>query len=287
MFPDGRFLHRFVSLVEAKRFDERGRIVLLLALLACGLSLPSPSYAATLTVCASGCNDTTIAAAIAAASAGDTISIKDAVHTEANITVSKDLTIKSEGAAGTAVDGGASGTVFTISGGVTATIQDMTIRNGSGVHGGISNNGTVTISRSTLSGNSASADGGGIDSIGTVTISNSTISGNSTIQRGGGVANSGTVTISNSTLSGNSTIQHGGGIASIGTATISKSTLSDNSATVDGGGIFNTGTGSATLTRSTVTKNVAGGDGGGIFNNGTLTISPDSTVFKNSPDNVS
>ncbi len=152
--------------------------LVLLTLLAFSLTPPSPSYAATLTVCASGCY-TTIAAAIAAANplGGDTISIQDASHNEANITVDRDLTIQGQGATNTAVDGtGISGSVFTISAGVTATIQDVTIRNGSAfLGGGIYNNGTVTISNSTLSGNSADFGGGiGNDNGGTVTISNST-----------------------------------------------------------------------------------------------------------------
>ena len=98
--------------------------LVLLTLLAFSLTPPSPSYAATLTVCASGCY-TTIAAAIAAANplGGDTISIQDASHNEANITVDRDLTIQGQGATNTAVDGtGISGSVFTISAGVTATI---------------------------------------------------------------------------------------------------------------------------------------------------------------------
>src|SRR5690348_5963992 len=71
------------------------------------LSFVSPARAATLTVCASSCAYTTIAAAILAASPGDTISIQDAVHTEANIAVDRNLTIQGQGAVNTAVDGGA------------------------------------------------------------------------------------------------------------------------------------------------------------------------------------
>jgi predicted outer membrane repeat protein len=169
----GRFPRSTGSHRDALRFA----IALLLALLAFSLNAPSASYAATLTVCASGCGYTTIAAAIAAASPSDTVSILDAVHTEANIAVDRNLTIQGQGAANTAVDGGGGGGVFVIDGGVTATIQDMTIRNGSaGSGGGIYNGGTVTISNSTLSGNSASGGGGAIFSYGTVTISGSTLS---------------------------------------------------------------------------------------------------------------
>src|SRR5216684_3123297 len=237
--------------------------LVLLTLLAFSLTPPSPSYAATLTVCASGCY-TTIAAAIAAANplGGDTISIQDASHNEANITVDRDLTIQGQGATNTAVDGtGISGSVFTISAGVTATIQDVTIRNGSAfLGGGIYNNGTVAISNGTLSGNSAGYGGGGILNGGTLTISNSTLSGNSADFDGGIFNDFGaTATISNSTLSSNSAAVDAGGIVNGGTLTISNSTLSGNSASVDGGGIYNVGT--VTISNSTLSGNSAPGGG--------------------------
>ncbi len=268
--------------------------LVLLTLLAFSLTPPSPSYAATLTVCASGCY-TTIAAAIAAANplGGDTISIQDASHNEANITVDRDLTIQGQGATNTAVDGtGISGSVFTISAGVTATIQDVTIRNGSAfLGGGIYNNGTVTISNGTLSGNSAGYGGGGILNGGgaTATISNSTLSSNSAAVVAGGILNEGTLTISNSTLSSNSAAAGAGGILNGGTLTISNSTLSSNSAPGSSnsgpggaGGILNGGT--LTISNSTLSSNSAGVYGGGIYNNGfgaTVTIS-NSTLSGNS-----
>src|SRR5216683_749096 len=288
--------------------------LVLLTLLAFSLTPPSPSYAATLTVCASGCY-TTIAAAIAAANAGDTISITDAVHTEAGITVNKTLTIQGQGAANTAVNGNKAGSVFIVNFGVTATIQDMTIQNGSAPAfggGGILNYGTLTLSNSTLSGNSADAGGGifnfygggatisnstlsgnssnfggGIYNFdcGTATISNSTLSDNRATYYGGGIYNNyyggGTVTIRNTTLSGNSaTLYYGGGIYNGGnTVTINNSTLSGNSATI-GGGIYNSGT--ATISNSTLSGNSATYDGGGINNNGGTTTVKNSIVGNSS-----
>ena len=164
-------------------------IVLLLALLAFSVTSPSSSYAATTrTVCLSGCDFTTIAAAILVAVPGDTINVLDVtppIHNEAGIVVDRNLTIQGQGAAKTVVDGGGKGTVFLIDFGVTATIQDMTISHGSdifGFGGGIYNSGTVAINNSTLSDNCAiffgSGGGGGIYNNGTVEISNSTLSGN-------------------------------------------------------------------------------------------------------------
>jgi hypothetical protein len=202
-----------------------------------------------------------------AASAGDTISITDAVHSEANITISKNLTIQGQGATNTAVDGtGIGGTVFSINLGVTATIQNLTIRNGVGPGfeaGGIQNEGTVSVNNSTLSGNSASAYAGGIRNNGTITISNSTLSGNSSGDGGGIYNGDGTTTISNSTLSGNSASSEGGGLfnnpaANTAVTTISFSTLSGNSAGYAGGGIYNAG--GPTTIKNAIVANSSGGD---------------------------
>lgn len=189
MLRDLTFVERFWGSRRRPSF-----IVASLAGLVLSLTPLGSVEAATLTVCASGCDATTIAAAIAGASAGDTITVTDATHTEAVIIVTKDLTIEGQGAASTTVDGDGSGYVFTVPSGVTATIQHMTISNGGTTFGGgiFNNGGTLTISNSTLSGNSATefdAGGGGIaNSSGTLTLTNSTLSGN-WASSGGGIAN--------------------------------------------------------------------------------------------------
>jgi parallel beta helix pectate lyase-like protein len=134
--------------------------------------------------------------------------------------------------------------------------------------GGVYNySGSVTIQKSTLSGNSAGqfGDGGGILVDGFkipafTTVSDSTISGNSASGAGGGIASYyWSVTIVNSTISGNSAGDVGGGIA--GYVTIANSTISGNSAGTKGGGIFD----SAHIRNSTFSGNSAG-SGGGIYN---------------------
>lgn len=253
----------------------------MLTLVAATLITPSAGRAATLTVCASGCNYTTIVAAIAGSASGDTISITDSVHSESNIDISQNLTIDGQGPSSTVVDGGASGTVFTIDGGVKATIQNLTIQNGSGSSGGgifnsgggIFNAGSLTLSNSIVSGNEVFDYGAGIfNQGGTVTVSNSTISGNSAFIYGGGIYNEGgTVTLSDITLSGNSAFDDGGAIFNGGgTVAISGSTLSDNSADIFGGGIFSEDT--TTLINSTLTGNSSAA-GGAIFNSGALSAS--------------
>src|SRR5262245_50999582 len=128
--------------------------------------------------------------------------------------------------AGLKIDG--SGQSITISGDNTSrvlrvvaaglTLAHVTVANGfagfgpSG--GGVLNQGTLTVTNSTFSGN-AGRDGGGINNAdGTLTVTDSTFSGNSTYGfpagptplggDGGGIRNTGTLTVTNSTFSGNS-----------------------------------------------------------------------------------
>ena len=84
------------------------------------------------------------------------------------------------------------------------TLEDLTIENGYDTNGGgILNNGTLTLTDSTVSGNGNSSDlGGGIYNGGTMTITDSTIA-NNTAEDGGGIFNVGTMTILASTISAN------------------------------------------------------------------------------------
>src|SRR5262249_7678645 len=110
--------------------------------------------------------------------------------------------------------------VFQIDTGVRAELDGLTITHGHVIafNGGpgLLNNGTLTVSNCTLSGNSANGSGGGISNSGTLTVSNSTLSGNTAgSNAGGGIYNIGTLTVSDSTLSGNSA-GSGGGIYNYG-----------------------------------------------------------------------
>jgi len=219
MLRDPYVKQRFFSLSLA-------RFVLTLALLVAGLSFPTTSVvgAYTITVCSSGCNYTTIQAAINAPSTvnGYTINVVDAVHTEAGIVVDKSVTIAGAGASGATVQADltedtATDRVFTIVNGATVTIQDMTVQHGKvtgnpAQGGGILNNGTLTLQRIVVKANratgndgnpGATAEGGGIYNNGTLAIANSTVfsntaqgghalsgsSGYGGAGRGGGIAN--------------------------------------------------------------------------------------------------
>ena len=177
--------------------------------------------------------------------------------------------------------------------GVLSVDDSVLSGNSAPVGGGIFNQGTLTVTGCTLSGNSATdpTRGGGAianDANRTATVTGSTLTGNSAVNHGGGIDTEGTLTLSNSTLSGNSA-SYGGGIevsssgGVSGTLTVIDCTLSGNSATNAGGGIDNNGT--LTVTDSTLFGNSTTNTGGGIDNNGTLTVT-DCTLFGNSAANT-
>ncbi|MDC8016192.1 DUF1566 domain-containing protein [Tahibacter soli] len=120
------------------------------------------------------------------------------------------------------IDGGGSVTAFKIDAGVTARIERLTIRNGNASQacatgrrcgGGIHNDGDLTLSGVTVSGNVAEYAGAGIYSRGALRLVNSTVSGNAVGAAdgsGGGIYNAGTVQLSNSTVWENAAASGGG-----------------------------------------------------------------------------
>jgi hypothetical protein len=137
----------------------------------------------------------------------------------------------------------------------------------------LSNRGRLTAISSTISGNNIhySRDGGGVYNNGTMTLTNSTISRNTASYAGGGVSNRGQLTATNSTISANA----GGGVENLtGTMTLTNSTISGNSAEGLGSGVSNYGV--LTLTNCTIFGNTASsgirGRGGGVFNSRQLDL---------------
>ena len=244
--------------------------------------------------------------AINAASAGSKLFISGTCL--GAFTVWKPLTLK--GAPATLDAHGTHSTVLTVL--AHATVIGVSITGGSGVHqcgdqcgggirneasltllrstvsgnvakvaGGIWNDGYLTLSRSTVTSNSASDSSGGIENQGTMVITNSVVSSNSAANAGG-IRNVGILTISRSTVSGNSAFTYsGGGIFNfdIATLNVADSTVSGNSAVEAGGGIASAG--GLTITRSTVSGNTTGGPGGGILTN-TATCCPPPAVMTSS-----
>lgn len=210
---------------------------------------------------------------------------------------------------------------------VTVSISGITISNGSvsegdGDGGGVRSAGRLTLSDSVISGNQAfgtelfGGNGGSVlNENGTMTITRCTISNNSAqytggssgdvgSSSGGGILNysGGSLTITNSTISGNSCstddffgehsdIGDGGGIRNDGSMTITNSTISGNSVAgsnpMDGGGISNRVSGNLQITSSTVVHNSASSGasafGGGIFADGVTTTDSSIIALNSAP----
>ncbi len=156
-----------------------------------------------------------------------------------------------------------------------------------GAGGGISNNGTMTLTNTEVSFNDASVLGGGIfnGANGALTLTESTVAFNtnntaSTIG-GGGIYNAAAtvpLTVNRSLIRSNLTGGNGGGIFNnAGVTNITNSTLAFNSAFANnGGGFYNFGT--TTITNSTITDQNFAQIGGGIFNDIGSTVNLRNTI---------
>lgn len=250
-----------------------------------------PAYAATLEVGPSGCPYTSIQAAITAANAGDIVLVHDGTYVENISFLGKAVTVRSaNGAAGTIIDGNASGSVVTFNSGEgSGSILDgFTIRNGSGDSegwgGGIKcNASSPTITNCMITGNSANSGAGvGCNNSSSPTITNCTISGNIALIGGGIQSRSSSPTITNCTISGNSgTWQSGGiGVDWGTTATITNCVITGNTAG-NGGGI-NGYTSSSTIINCTISGNTAT-LGGGMYLDNAASSLKNSILWGNVP----
>ena len=153
------------------------------------------------------------------------------------ISILDPLTIEGPGADMLAVSGNHNSRIFDVGSAGEAIIGGLTLRDGAGADGGITNRGTLTITNSTVSHNAAvdpsprAGSGGGITNRGTLTITNSTVSGNSAALSGGGIANiNGTLTVTNSTVTNNSAIESGGGVHNASAMILRNSLVAANTA---------------------------------------------------------
>ena len=229
------------------------------------------------------------------ASDGDTIRLTaDITMADHPPHIDKRITVEG---AGHSISGDDQYRVFVVAEGGVLTINDLTLANGraqdgdpecvSGrdwsdeVGGAICNNGRLTISDSSFSGNSAHS-GGAIVNSGEASISGSGFNDNSA-PLGGAIVNSGEASISGSSFSGNFAESYGGAIINDGEAiiTISDSSFSGNSADAAGGAIANDG--EARINDSSFSGNSAEFGGGAILNWGEASIS-DSSFSGNSAD---
>ncbi len=184
------------------------------------------------------------------------------------LTLAKNVTIDGAGAPGLAISGGGTVRVFEVNASATATVKNLTLKNGYGwqVAGGILNNGKLTLDHVVVTANTQATDagdfwqgGGGIynGDGATLDLVDSTVSGNSARWSGGAIYGfwNTKINIVRATISGNTSGDVGGGIRSLGNVTIVNSTLSGNTATGwHGGAIFHTD-GAMEITNSTLTNN--------------------------------
>jgi Synergist-CTERM protein sorting domain-containing protein len=127
------------------------------------------------------------------------------------------------------------GRVLTVSRDADATFDALVITSGSAdIGGGIYNEGTLTVTRCTISNNNASGFGGGIYSMGKLNVDNSTFSANTATGPGGAVfAGESQTNIVNCTFKDNKTTgadSAGGGVCGIGPVVVMNSIFSANSA---------------------------------------------------------
>lgn len=167
------------------------------------LVVPSaqPVSAATITVCSSGCNYTTIQEAVNAAVAGDVIEIKNGTYTSSTININKSLTITGESQSGVIIKAGTSNGYGLDVTETNFTIQNVTIQNNDGALYGlkISGSSDVNIQNVAVSGYVRS----GVDLIG---CNNAIVENVYSHDNGGAgiaVSNSTDVTLRNITTSNN------------------------------------------------------------------------------------
>ena len=172
------------------------------------------------------------------------------------------------------------------------TIVDSTISGNMGVKGGgiFSQVGSLTVTRSEISGNAVSAYGGGIyASQSALLMTDSTVTGNYATRYGGGIdIESSSVVIVRSTIANNrmrAGFGRGGGIyarTASGQITITDTTVSGNIA-ARGGGIYAAAdTGNISVTNSTISGNSTTGNGGGLLiNSSGTTVVAHTTITAN------
>jgi hypothetical protein len=137
--------------------------------------------------------------------------------------------------------------------------------------GGILNQGAVTLTASSLSGNHATGDGGGLANANTpsgtapaATFTRSSVTGNTSLGRGGGIYNGRRGTLTTTGVSGSplfitgNTGLRGAGVAAVDSTatTLTQTAVTTNSASINAGGVYRSG-GTMTTTDSPISANTA------------------------------
>jgi predicted outer membrane repeat protein len=177
------------------------------------------------------------------------------------ITISNNVTIVGDGQSSTIITATSSGNIFTINmdgnGFRIATLTGTNASNIFTINPGI----TVTISNLTLQ-NGTAVQGGAIYNSGTLNIADCTLTGNSVYQSDIYATYQSTYLY---------TFYKGGAIYNSGTLSITGCTFTDNCASYQGGAIYNYGTVTSVNGCSFMNNTVVCGNGGTICNFGTIT----------------
>lgn len=254
-----------------------------------------PGPEATITVCPSGCDHSSIQAAVQAAKLGDLIFVGAGTYRE-RLQIPTSLTLRGVDPSVTIIEAGTlEGPLVTVEPGIGVTLQGLTIRNGRAPSGaGIYNQGAMLIANCIVSGNHTTGDvegwGGGIFNYGGVmTIDQTVISGNRA-KLGAGILNSyGSMTVGRSRIEGNVATLYGGAIFNGADASLRVDTIDLGANEVDqasaegrGGGIYTAGF--TYISRSTLRGNRTAQVGGAIFQYQDVVVLASSTVSGNSAD---
>jgi hypothetical protein len=111
--------------------------------------------------------------------------------TTGEIAITQSVTINTTTPIAITIDGNNASRIFTVGGGITVTLNLITLQNGLANQGGAINNaGTLTITNSVITGNTtatvATASGGGIYTSGSLTLNGSTVQNNTALSTGAG-----------------------------------------------------------------------------------------------------
>ncbi len=243
-----------------------------------------------------GADATTIGAAIALASDGDTIRVAAGTYYENLDTLGKSLSfISQDGPEVTTISGGGQGVLLTINRGESVSIEgfsltgadqaielnqdaalslvDVAVTQTGGSAIRVANGAELSARRLSVSRCGSEDGSGGAFYVrhGKLTLSNSTLSDN-TADRGGAIYGyNANISLSGVDLLGN-TAGAGGGLVLENGSLLSATSLAveDNSASADGGGLYALDS-SLILDGAQITGNTASGDGGGIYAEGALT----------------
>ena len=227
----------------------------------------------TLTVCASGCQHTSIQAAIDEALEEDTVLVSPGTYAETIDFGGKPITVKSvEGPNQTTIDGGCAGSVVRFDSGETATsiLEGFAIENGCADYGGgiFLDGASPQIKQCHVVKNKAAVGGGGMfaSNGSSPAISECLVAENRADGYGGGLAceSSSSPEFSDGLIAGNYTGNQGGGVyANASSLVLTRTEIAENNAMQNGGGLLFTNSAAPLVSRSRLMDNAACGSGGG------------------------